>query len=64
MVSPLNRIFGMGDKNESVPEEETYHPDEVTELPVEKIKPNRFQPRAVFNEEKSRNLPRQYIHTG
>ncbi|GAA0437028.1 nucleoid occlusion protein [Lentibacillus halophilus] len=62
MVSPLNRIFGMGDKNESVPEEESYHPDEVTELPVAKIEPNRFQPRAVFNEEKIEELA-QTIHT-
>ncbi|RYG73384.1 nucleoid occlusion protein [Lentibacillus lipolyticus] len=62
MVSPLNRIFGMGDKNQSAPEEETYHPDEVTELPVEKIEPNRFQPRAIFNEEKIEELA-QTIHT-
>ncbi|TRM11052.1 nucleoid occlusion protein [Lentibacillus cibarius] len=62
MVSPLNRLFGMGDKNESVPEKEAYHPDEVTELPVEKIEPNRFQPRAVFSEEKIEELA-QTLHT-
>ncbi|TMN22270.1 nucleoid occlusion protein [Lentibacillus cibarius] len=62
MVSPLNRLFGMGDKNESVPEKEAYHPDEVTELPVEKIEPNRFQPRSVFSEEKIEELA-QTLHT-
>ncbi|QKY70830.1 nucleoid occlusion protein [Lentibacillus sp. CBA3610] len=62
MVSPLNRIFGMGDKNDTAQDEENYHPDEVTELPIEKIEPNRFQPRSVFNEEKMQELA-QTIHT-
>ncbi|SFB29869.1 Effector of nucleoid occlusion Noc [Lentibacillus halodurans] len=62
MVSPLNRIFGMGDKNEMAPDEENYHPGEVTELPIDKIEANRFQPRSVFNEEKMKELA-QTIHT-
>ncbi|WP_188632016.1 nucleoid occlusion protein [Lentibacillus kapialis] len=64
MVRPLNRIFGMGGKNESVPEEENYHPDEVTEIAVEKIEPNRFQPRAVFNEEKISELAQTILTHG
>ncbi|MFD1362647.1 nucleoid occlusion protein [Lentibacillus salinarum] len=62
MVSPLNRIFGMGDKHEPAPVEEDYHSDEVIELSIEKIEPNRFQPRSVFNEEKMQELA-QTIHT-
>ncbi|HLS08920.1 nucleoid occlusion protein [Lentibacillus sp.] len=62
MVSPLNRIFGMGDKNDPVPPEENYHPEEVTELSIDKIEPNRFQPRSMFNEEKIKELA-QTIHT-
>ncbi|GGJ89652.1 nucleoid occlusion protein [Lentibacillus kapialis] len=64
VVRPLNRIFGMGGKNESVPEEENYHPDEVTEIAVEKIEPNRFQPRAVFNEEKISELAQTILTHG
>ncbi|TFJ92288.1 nucleoid occlusion protein [Lentibacillus salicampi] len=62
MVSPLNRIFGGGDKSDPVSSEENYHPDEVTELSIAKIEPNRFQPRALFNEEKIKELA-QTIHT-
>ncbi|ALX49539.1 nucleoid occlusion protein [Lentibacillus amyloliquefaciens] len=62
VASPLNRIFGMGGKNDASQDEESYNPDEVTELPIEKIEPNRFQPRAVFNEEKIEELA-QTIHT-
>ncbi|WP_163969278.1 nucleoid occlusion protein [Oceanobacillus halotolerans] len=65
MVRPLNRIFGLGDKEatddtESI--EESYHPDEVIQIPVDKIDPNRYQPRSVFNEEKIKELA-QTIHT-
>jgi len=55
MLHPFNRIFGMGSKstNEQV---EAYHPDEVVQIPVEKITANRFQPRTIFNEERIEEL--------
>ncbi|MFS0673782.1 nucleoid occlusion protein [Ornithinibacillus sp. 179-J 7C1 HS] len=57
MVSPFNRIFGIGEKeNEVVVEEESFHPDEVIQIPVNHIQPNRYQPRSVFNEEKIEEL--------
>ncbi|WP_047980120.1 nucleoid occlusion protein [Ornithinibacillus contaminans] len=56
MVSPFNRIFGIGEKEDGEIEEETYHPDEVIQLPVSLIQPNRYQPRSVFNEEKIAEL--------
>ncbi|WP_430789548.1 nucleoid occlusion protein [Virgibacillus flavescens] len=57
MVRPFNRIFGLGDKSDSEEEEkEAYHPNEVIQLAVTKIKPNRFQPRTIFNEEKITEL--------
>ena len=56
MVSPFNRIFGIGEKDNEVVEEETYHPDEVMQLPINQIQPNRYQPRSVFNEEKIEEL--------
>ncbi|PAV28487.1 nucleoid occlusion protein [Virgibacillus profundi] len=62
MVKPFNRIFGLGDKSASEPEEESYHPDEVIQLPVHKISPNRFQPRSIFSEEKIKELA-QTINT-
>lgn len=62
MLHPFNRIFGMGDKSEEVSEEEMYHSDEVIQLPIDEISPNRFQPRSIFNEDKIKELA-QTIHT-
>lgn len=56
MVRPFNRIFGLGDKSDSGSEEETNRPNEVIQLAVTKIKPNRFQPRSIFSEEKISEL--------
>nr|WP_306798751.1 nucleoid occlusion protein [Oceanobacillus saliphilus] len=52
----------MGDKASSQPEEPGFSPDEVIQLDVEKIQPNRFQPRTIFNEDKIKELA-QTIHT-
>lgn len=64
MLQPFHRIFGFGDKSnpETTEEEETYHPDEVIQIPVSNIEPNRFQPRSVFDEEKIKELA-QTLHT-
>ncbi len=56
MVSPLNRFFGLGDKGKAELEEQDYHPNEVVQLEVNKIVPNRFQPRTIFDEEKIKEL--------
>ena len=62
MVSPFNRLFGIGDKSNSEAEETEFHPNEVVELEVKKIEPNRFQPRTIFDDEKIQELA-QTIHT-
>lgn len=62
MLQPFHRIFGLGDKSDSETEEETYDSDEVIQIPVSYIGPNRFQPRTVFDEEKIKELA-QTIHT-
>jgi len=62
MLQPFNRLFGMGDKSDNVSEEEEYHSDEVIQLPIRNISPNRFQPRSIFNEDKIKELA-QTIHT-
>lgn len=55
VLTPFNRIFGLGDKEDS-DKERDYHPDEVIQLPVDQIVPNRYQPRTIFNEEKIKEL--------
>lgn len=62
MVRPFSRVFGLGDKSDAEPEEEIYHPDEVMQLPVNNIEPNRYQPRSIFSDEKINELA-QTIHT-
>lgn len=56
MLQPFNRIFGLGDKSNTNENEEKYHPDEVIQLPIVEIEPNRYQPRAIFEEEKIEEL--------
>lgn len=64
MLQPFNRIFGLGDKSNSEDEkvEESFHPDEVIQLPVDQIEPNQFQPRTIFDDEKIAELA-QTINT-
>lgn len=70
MKSPFSRFFG-GGKTEPEPEiksevvaiEEKQKPaEEVVKIPIDKIIPNRYQPRTVFDEEKIEELSRT-IHT-
>lgn len=62
MLQPFNRIFGLGEKSEGDNDEQPYSLDEVIEISVECIQPNRYQPRSLFNEEKIKELA-QTIHT-
>ncbi|MFQ3546282.1 nucleoid occlusion protein [Halobacillus rhizosphaerae] len=64
MLHPFGRLFGLGDKSESDHENdgEGYNPDEVLQIPVQRVQPNRYQPRAIFNHEKIKELA-QTIHT-
>ncbi|MGP4059644.1 nucleoid occlusion protein [Halobacillus sp. H74] len=65
MLHPFGRLFGLGEKPDSDNdnnEEEGYNPDEVVQVPVERVQPNRYQPRAIFNNEKISELA-QTIHT-
>ncbi|MEK4138962.1 nucleoid occlusion protein [Kurthia sp. FSL E2-0154] len=57
MKSALSRIFGGGDK--TVTKEST---ENVLNLPIGKIHPNRFQPRTIFDDSKIEELART-IHT-
>jgi len=52
MLSPLNRIFGIGEKTNKT----SLPVNEIIQLPVSDIIPNRFQPREIFNDEKIKEL--------
>ncbi|MDC3417722.1 nucleoid occlusion protein [Aquibacillus salsiterrae] len=62
MLHPFSRIFGLGEKSSEEEKQEEYHPDEVIQIPVNQIEPNRYQPRSIFNEQKIEELA-QTIHT-
>lgn len=62
MYYPFNRIFGIGEKSDDRTKQNEYHPDEVIQLPIESIVPNRFQPRTIFDDKKIKELA-QTIHT-
>ncbi|WP_242731387.1 nucleoid occlusion protein [Bacillus altitudinis] len=70
MKHSLSRFFGLGDKEQperdteieaEIAEHETLK-EEIQELPVDTIMPNRFQPRTIFSEEKIQELATT-IHT-
>jgi len=54
MKHPFSRLFGLGEKEEEQVEE--IKKDEVLQIPVNKIVPNRYQPRTVFVDEKINEL--------
>ncbi|MEQ6376394.1 nucleoid occlusion protein [Bacillaceae bacterium S4-13-58] len=71
MKHPFGRFFGGGDSNDPVDIKEvdseesissSNSRDEVIQLPVVQIEPNRYQPRSVFDDEKIVELA-QTIHT-
>lgn len=52
MKSSISRFFGLGEKNIENDDKK----DEVMQLPVNKIVPNQFQPRTVFDDDKIEEL--------
>lgn len=71
MKSTFSRFFGGGVKQESKPEVKSevevienvsMASEEVVKIPIEKIIPNRYQPRTVFDDERIEELART-IHT-
>lgn len=62
MKHPFSRFFGMGDKELTIEKEVAEGTEDIKNIPVSKIIPNRFQPRTVFDETKIKELA-QTIHT-
>ncbi|WLR50857.1 nucleoid occlusion protein [Bacillus tianshenii] len=57
MKHPFTRLFGLGDKQEEENEGvELESRNEVMELPVKNISPNRFQPRTIFVDARIKEL--------
>lgn len=54
MFTPFSRIFGLNDQDADG--KDNYNPDEVIEIPIDQIIPNRYQPRTIFKEEKIEEL--------
>src|SRR5690625_5571213 len=51
MLISFNRLFSSGNKSDKQSVEQ-FNKSEVIQLPVEKIIPNQFQPRTIFEDEK------------
>ncbi|WP_042352976.1 nucleoid occlusion protein [Bacillus massiliigorillae] len=68
MKHPFSRFFGLSDKQERQLEEEKAvdekpsNNEEIKQIPIAEIVPNRFQPRTIFNDAKITELA-QTIHT-
>jgi len=66
MKHPFSRIFGSGEKDtvkqEEIVNEKTSTDETVRNLPVDRIRPNRYQPRTIFDEKKIEELAKT-IHT-
>ncbi|TLS35137.1 nucleoid occlusion protein [Pseudalkalibacillus caeni] len=52
MKHPFSRLFGLGEKNEAIDNEN----EEVKQIRVQDIVPNRFQPRTIFVDERIEEL--------
>lgn len=67
MKSPFSRFFGSGDKEievqvEPLAVEDSQH-EKIEQVKIESIKPNKYQPRTIFSEEKIEELARTiHIH--
>lgn len=64
MKSPFSRFFGSSEKEEENESDEVHHEqhEQIEQIPIASIKPNKYQPRSVFSEEKIEELART-IHT-
>ncbi|TVP83145.1 MAG: nucleoid occlusion protein [Alkalicoccus sp.] len=57
MKQSFSKLFGLNEKKQPSPEEELFDQEEaVRQMEVERLEPNPFQPRTVFNEESIEEL--------
>jgi ParB family transcriptional regulator, chromosome partitioning protein len=55
-MRPLNRFFGVGEKQSTGTEEKSVRHDEVVQIRIEDIQPNQYQPRSIFSDERIKEL--------
>ncbi|WP_102026165.1 nucleoid occlusion protein [Salirhabdus sp. Marseille-P4669] len=55
-MRPLNRFFGVGEKQPTETQSSAKKYDEVVQIPVNDIEPNQYQPRSIFSEERIHEL--------
>ncbi|KYG29659.1 nucleoid occlusion protein [Alkalihalobacillus trypoxylicola] len=56
MKQPFSRLFGFNEKQEEIIEEELTNQEEVKQIAIADIVPNRFQPRTVFDQDRIEEL--------
>ncbi|SET14968.1 chromosome partitioning protein, ParB family [Salinibacillus kushneri] len=54
-MHPLNRFFGVGEKQDTGKKGQD-HQEEVVQIPVDEIQPNQYQPRSTFSQERIEEL--------
>lgn len=62
MKSPFSRFFGSGERVEELESDVENLQEQIEQVPIDKIKPNKYQPRSIFSAEKIEELART-IHT-
>jgi len=66
LKSPFSRFFSSGDKGEEKSDDSEViienHSEKIVQVNIDLIKPNKYQPRSIFSEEKIEELART-IHT-
>ena len=62
MKSPFSRFFGSGEKEGEPEISEGNHQEKIEQIDIDAIRPNKYQPRTIFSEEKIEELART-IHT-
>ncbi|MGX9136569.1 nucleoid occlusion protein [Rummeliibacillus sp. JY-2-4R] len=62
MKSTFSRLFGSGEKVANTSKNEVDNSESVVKLAIDKISPNRYQPRTIFDDSKIEELART-IHT-
>ena len=62
MKSPFSRFFGNSEKEDESQTSEVNHHEQIEQVDINSIRPNKYQPRSIFSEEKIEELART-IHT-
>ena len=62
MKSPFSRFFGSSEKEESADINSSNQHEQIEQVNIEFIRPNKYQPRSIFSEDKIEELART-IHT-